>query len=154
MFQLKHDDVIGRGWAAMELSKLEKSSRAAQALKAAAKEDVSWYVRKEAVLALGKLSLTPFISFLKQAALDKHSKVRAAALSLLGNSKSPRLVPFFIKRYKHENSYLAQAEVLRAIGKCGHQAHLKFLEKAGETKSPGDVLARAARWAIEKLNRE
>ncbi|MCP5054117.1 MAG: hypothetical protein GY940_43520 [bacterium] len=47
--------------------------------------------RKEAVLALGKLSLTPFIalfiSFLKQAALDKHSKVRAAALSLLGNRR-------------------------------------------------------------------
>ncbi|MCP5048041.1 MAG: hypothetical protein GY940_12785, partial [bacterium] len=28
LYQLKHDDVIGRGWAAMELSKLEKSSQA------------------------------------------------------------------------------------------------------------------------------
>lgn len=152
LFQLKHDDVIGRGWAAMELSKLEKSSGAVQALKTAAKEDVSWYVRKEAVLALGKISLTPFISFLKQAALDKHSKVRAAALSLLGNSGSPRLVPFFIKRYKHENSYLVQSEILKAIGKCGSRAQLDFLEKAGETKSPRDVLARAARWAMNKLN--
>ncbi|MCP5048042.1 MAG: aminopeptidase, partial [bacterium] len=36
LFQLKNDDIIGRGWAAMELGKLETSSPSTQALKAAA----------------------------------------------------------------------------------------------------------------------
>lgn len=157
LYQLKQDDVIGRGWAARELGKLENKTQAANAVKAlktAAKKDISWYVRQEAIRALGSGPMPKLISFLKQRALDKHSKVRAAALGVLGNTKSRKLVPFFFNRYKRENSYLAQAEILKAIGKCGNRKQLNFLEKAGDTKSPRDVLVRAARWAIDKLNRK
>ena len=78
--------------------------------------------------------------------------MRSAALTQLGKSKLKNLISFFIKRFKRETSYLAQAEALRAIGKCGDQSNLKFLEKAGKIHSPRNILDRAAKWAQNKLS--
>ena len=44
-----------------------------------------------------------------------------------------------------------QAEVLRAIGKCGDQTAVQFLKDAAEIKSPRNTIKRAAEAALEEL---
>jgi aminopeptidase N len=154
LYQLKKDDVIGRSWAAGELSKLNQNSKVMKALKTSAAGDTFWYVRRAAVLSLGKFPLKKLIPFLKKRALDTHSRVRRAALILLGQSERKNLVPFFQERFKKETSYLAQAEALRAIGRCGDQSNLEFLKKAAKIDSPRNVLSRAANWAIKAINKK
>lgn len=151
LYQLKFDDVIGRSWAALELSRFKNNSRVEKALKTSASNDIFWFVRRNAVLSLGKLQLKKFIPFFKKKTGDKNSKVRTVALAQLGETKLKSLTSFFMKRFKGETSYLAQAEALRAIGKCGDRSNLKFLEEAGKIHSPRNILARAAKWAQNKL---
>ena len=76
------------------------------------------------------------------------SRLRTAALQVLGEYGRADLVPFFMDRFDKDDSYLAQAEALRSIGKCGNQTHLSFLEDAVEMKSYRNVIARAAESAI------
>jgi len=66
----------------------------------------------------------------------------------------PGLVVFFRKRFKEDNSYLAQAEHLRSLGKCGDRSQLSFLQEAAGMTSPRDVIKRAAAWAKEKIRQK
>jgi len=61
------------------------------------------------------------------------------------------LLPFFIERFEKENSYLAQAEIIRAIGKCGDKSMIKYLRNVEKMESHRDVLKNAATWAIEQV---
>jgi len=123
LYQLQNDDVIGRIWAASELAKFEDDSRAINGL----------------------------IDRAKDKCRDPNSSVRVAALGILGDYEEAELVSFFVKRFKEDESYLAQAEALRAIGKCGDRSQLSFLKEAAQMRSPRNVIQRAADWAIKKV---
>ena len=60
---------------------------------------------------------------------------------------------FLLKeRFEKDDSYVAQAEALRAIGKCGKQSDQAFLRKAKDMKSPRRILGRAVVWALKQLD--
>ena len=151
LYQLKNDDVIGRDWAASELSRFEDNPRTIKGLIYRANRDEFWAVRRSAVETLGKLKRKDDIELFKDKCTDQNSKVRVSALRMLGDYEEAELVSFFRKRFKEDDSYLAQAEALRSIGKRGDQSHVSFLKKAAEMKSPRNVIARAADWAIKEI---
>lgn len=151
VYQLRHDDVIGRMWAASQLSQDLADARAATALRQSAAKDPFWAVRKAALVALAPSLGVSDISFLKSRALDPKSDVRVAALRALGNLHDRSLEPYFRSRYEKDDSYLAEAEALRSIGKCKDPSAIHFLQEASETKSPEHVIRTAAQSAIQML---
>ncbi len=153
LYQLKNDDVIGRSWAASELAKFQDDPMAMRDLKDRAQNDEFWAVRRSAIETLGTLKKKEHLSLFKETCEDKNSKVRVAALGILGNYEEPELVSLFKKQFKDDDSYLAQAEALRAIGKCGDRSHLSFLKEAAKMESPRNVIKRAADWAIKEINK-
>lgn len=150
-YQLKNDDVIGRMWAASELGKSETAD-AEKALHDSAVNDTFWAVRQAALEAAGKLDPQMDSELLQKYCKDENSKVRTSALRLLGDKRDPELIPFYKDQFDKEDSYLAQAEILRSIGKSGDTTQTSYLQNAGEMNSPRDVLKNAADWAVEELN--
>ncbi len=151
LYQLKNDDVIGRGWAASEIAKFGDDSRSINSLIDRAQNDGFWAVRRNAVDTLGILKKKEHIDLFKEKCEDSNSSVRVAALGILGDYEEKELITFFRKRFKEDDSYLAQAEALRAIGKCGDRSQLSFLKEAAQMTSPRNVIQRAADWAIKKI---
>jgi aminopeptidase N len=150
-YQLKKDDVTGRMWAASELTRFKDDPRAVSALVESGLRDSFWAVRRSAVESIGKLRKDDHIEFLKQKAKDDNSKVRAAALIALGEYKKISLTPYFAERFEKDDSYLAQAEALRAIGKAGAKSFAPMLERAAKMNSPRDVIKTAAEWALRQI---
>ena len=153
LYQLDHDDVIGRMWAATQLGQYPDQSQVIDKLKKRAKDDSFWAVRREAVKSLGEFKIVEQIGFLKKRAEDSNSKVRTTALRVLGEMKRKDLVGFFEKRFKKDDSYVAQAEALRSIGKCGDRSSIGFLEEASQLESPRNVIRRAADWARGEISK-
>jgi hypothetical protein len=56
-----------------------------------------------------------------------------------------------MERFEAEDSYLAQAEALRSIGKCGDALQIPFLEEAAQMESYRNVIKRAAETAIKNI---
>ena len=166
LFQLNHDNVIGRMWAASQLSRFSDNSSVKTALIERAMEDPFWAVRRDIVYVLGgnrgitqmdldrgnipwtrlNESFQPggflsdeLINFFKMKAEDENSKVRAAALWGLGNLRESSLVPYLEERFEKDDSYRAQAAALVAVGKCGDHTSTPFLEKAAQIKSPRNL---------------
>ena len=150
MYQLAHDDMIGRMDAAAELGRHANGSGSPAALQRASREDAFWAVRRAAILALGS---SADVTFIEQRSTDPVSAVRVAALRVLGNRKDGSLVPFFEGRFQAEDSYLAQAEALRSIGKTGVRSSVAFVQSAGALKSPGNVIHAAAEAALREMER-
>ena len=92
------------------------------------------------------------VELVTAAARDENSRVRMAAIRLLGERSDPGLSAFFRDRFTNEESYLVQAEALKAIGWSGDRSQLPFLREASKMKSPRDVIRSAAEWAIEKIS--
>ena len=153
LYQLENDDVIGRSWAASELAKHGDDPRTITAIITAAKTDEFWAVRRSAVETIGKLDAERQTTCLKETARDENSKVRVAALEALGNTGDNTLVGFFKERFEADDSYLAQAEALRSIGKTADRSEQAFLEEAKQMSSPRNVVERAATWALEQIER-
>jgi len=151
LYQLENDDVIGRMWAASELVKFKGNSRAAEGLVGSLQDDPFWAVRRSAVEALSEAEADPDVDLLKKVCEEKNSKVRTAALRILGETRDAQLVSFFMERFNQDDSYAAQAEALRSIGKCGDRSHLSFLRNAAEMASPRNVIQRAADWALKEI---
>ena len=112
-----------------------------------------WAVRKSALEALAKAQAPEKegIAFFKERALDPHSQVRAAALRALGDRRDKALAPFMKERFVRDDSYVAQAECLAGIGKCGDPAEIEFLKTAASMPSPRGMLMRAAEAALKAL---
>jgi aminopeptidase N len=142
VYQLSHDDVIGRLDAIAALRSQAGNPTVAAALRQSAAKDPQWAVRRDAILALPKDAV-----FLRARAIDSVSAVRATALKALGDLRDASLAPFFEERLRVEDSYLAQAEAVRALGKTGTRSAL--LREAVTMPSPGDLIAKAARAALE-----
>jgi len=152
IYQLKNDDVIGRMWAASELGKIKKDAPVVAALLESGRNDPFWSVRKAAIENLGVPKSKEHTSVLKRKCVDKNSRVRAAALQALGDSGQAELVAFFVERFEKDDSYVAQAEALRSIGKCGDSSSAEFLRKAARMKSHRNILSRAADWALKQIS--
>ena len=153
-YQLKHDDVIGRMWAATELEKFKDKSTAISNLVSSAREDKFWAVRRNAVQTLGKSPSDKLIPLFKTKSMDQNSKVRNAALVALGEFQKADLVNFFKEKFNHDDSYLVQAEALRAMGKCGDKSIVPFLMKASLMPSPRSIFKNAAQQALKTLGIE
>jgi aminopeptidase N len=153
LFQLAHDDVIGRMWAAAQLGEQTSDATVSAALRRTAAEDPFWAARHKALQVLAPSFRAGDVPFLKSRALDDRSAVRVAALRALGDLHDRSLEPFFRERYERDASYLAEAEALRGIGKCGDASSIPFLEQAGQVKSHNDVLHMAADDALRMLTK-
>ena len=151
LYQLKNDDVIGRIWAASELVKFKGDTLVTEELRERIKNDSFWAVRRSALEALSKVEVDANIELLKKVCEEKNSKVRTTALQILGDTKDSKYVSFFKERFHKENSYVAQAEALRSLGKCGDRSQISFLKKAAKMGSPRNVIKRAADWALKEL---
>jgi len=151
IYQLQHDDVIGRMWAASELERYVSDTEVEARLRQSVLEDAFWAVRKAAVEVLGRTRKEDVVSLLKRACRDSRSEVRTAALEALGEWRRSDFKEFFKKRFEEDDSYLAQAAALRALGKTGDVALIPFLRQAEKMPSPRHVLRRAAREAVEAL---
>ncbi|MFQ6052468.1 MAG: HEAT repeat domain-containing protein, partial [Candidatus Hydrothermarchaeota archaeon] len=151
LFQAQNDDVIGRMWAVGELKKFKDHPRVIKAILRIARKDSFWAVRKAAVETISAWSEERFISFLKDCCLDKHSRVRATALRSLGDFRRSELAGFFKEHFSREDSYLAQAEALKALGKTGDKTQIPFLEKASKFPSYRHIIKNAALEALKLL---
>jgi aminopeptidase N len=139
LYQLQNDDAMGRMWAAAEL----KGRGAEAELRKSAREDKFWAVRRAALE-----SLDGDREFFRESALDPKSDVRAVAVRRLAGFKDSA---FLAKRFRAEDSYVVQAEALRAIGQCGDKAQVSLLKEAAGMRSPRDVVKRAAEAALREL---
>jgi aminopeptidase N len=150
IYQLRHDDVIGRMSAASELVKGGGQATTLEALAASAQRDPFWAVRRSAVEALAKIAGPP-PAVLRKAALDAHPSVRAAAIVALGDLKDRTLVAFFEERFAKDPSDAVRAETLRAIGKTGDRTALAFLEACAAVPSHRNLVATAAKEAAQSI---
>jgi aminopeptidase N len=111
-------------------------------------------VRRSTVEIIGSLQKDAHMAFFKTACQDRHSRVRVAALKALGDFKRRNLAGFFKKRFEKDDSYLAQAEALRALGKCGDRSVIAFLQRAAKMKSPRHVIQTAAQSALGEIEKK
>ncbi len=148
LYQLSHDDVIGRMSAATELARLEDDPAAVAGLAASAETDRFWAVRRAAIEALARAAGAQGPAIMRKAAIDAHPSVRAAALVGLGDLKDRTLLEFFKERFAKDGSDAVRAESLRAIGKLGDPSTVPFLEQCGVVPSYRHLIAAAAKQAI------
>jgi aminopeptidase N len=154
LYQLENDDAMGRIWAASQLKNFADDSRVVASLLKSATSDPFWAVRRSTVEIIGSLQKDAHMAFFKTACQDRHSRVRVAALKALGDFKRRNLAGFFKKRFEKDDSYLAQAEALRALGKCGDRSVIAFLQRAAKMKSPRHVIQTAAQSALGEIEKK
>ncbi len=148
LYQLSHDDVIGRMTAAADLATLKGDPAAVAGLAASAQRDAFWAVRRAAIEALARAGGAESPALMKKAAFDAHPSVRAAALVGLGDLKDRALLEFFKERFAKDGSDAVRAESLRAIGKLGDPSTVPFLEQGAGVPSYRNLIATAAKQAI------
>jgi hypothetical protein len=151
LYQLRHDDVVGRAGAAAELAVLGPDPVVVAGLVLSAQGDPFWGVRRSAVEAVAKAAGTQAAAVLKKAALDAHPSVRAAALVGLGGLKDRALLEFFKERFAKDASDAVRAESLRAIGKLGDPSTVPFLDQCAAVPSHRNLIATAAKQAVASL---
>jgi aminopeptidase N len=151
LYQLDRDDAVGRMEAAGGLADSAGDPAVAAALEKTARTDRFWAVRRAAVEGLARAGAAARPDFFKDRALDGNSRVRAAALNVLGEARLARLAPFFRDRFAKDDSYVAQAACLTALGRCGDAAAIPFLKEAAAMPSPRGILKRASEEALKSL---
>jgi aminopeptidase N len=118
LYQLSHDQVMGRLWAVGELATRKGDGNVQSALKDATFGDDFWAVRERALRILGPIQSDEFIRRLTSlASEDPHSHVRAAALNVLGQYDDNSLAVFFRERSQIDASGLAREAAIAALGR-------------------------------------
>ncbi len=151
LFQLGHDDVIGRMDAAAALQAFEADARVAAALTASLRADPFWAVRKSSLEALARLKAGNAPAVFKKACRDPDPQVRAAALAALGDLKDRSRLDLYKDLFERDASYRVQAEALTAIGKTGDPSAVPFLERAAAVPSYRDMVRKAAEAALKQI---
>jgi len=154
LYQLEHDDVIGRMDAVQALVAFRDNPRTVAALTESLRSDPFWAVRKSALEALAQLELKGGTATFKRACQDPDSQVRAAALVALGNLKGRADVEFYKGLFRTDPSYRVQAEALTAIGKAGDPSTVPFLKKSAEVSSYRHMVRRAAEDALKLIEKK
>ena len=144
--QLAHDThLICRVQAVQGLANWAQDDDVVAALIRAAKSDVFWGVRQEAVQVLGKKSSDAVrTALLEIAARDAKSHVRREAISALGNFAHDDVRSFLRTAVKQDRSYQAAAEALRALRRVDGEKCEPDLLEALTVPSQRDVIAKAA----------
>ena len=155
VYQLGHDDVRGRAWAAGELAKLRPEPGVQAALAGAARDDAFWKVREAAIDAMAAARRPEDVAVFRERALDPSSKVRVAALRALSAFASPTITtdPFLAERFREDRSYLVRAEAIRGLGRARDLSFLPLVEEAARLRSPRQVVRTAALAAREQLEK-
>jgi len=151
IYQLENDDVMGRMWAANELERFADDQDVVAHLEQSGHQDPFWAVRRDATRILGKRNDDGLLAFLQYQCRDEKSAVRIAAIGQLAEFGKPELVDFLKQLFNEEDSYRAQAAALTAIGKCGGEDAIPFLEEAVMIPSPRHVIRTAAQRALKDL---
>jgi len=151
LFQLRHDDVIGRMDAAAALSTVRDDRRVPAALAASLRSDPFWAVRKSALEALASFGAKGGAAVFKKAGQDPDARVRAAAVAALGDLRDDAWLGFFETRFAADPSDRVRAEALTAIGKTGGPSAVPFLRKAAPVPSYRHMLRRAAEAALKRI---
>jgi len=98
LYQLEHDDAIGRIWVAEALQGHLDEAVVRSALTNVAIQDDSWAVRQKALQVLGTVQDEAIVKLLKARVMqDGDRRVRVAALGTLGNFRDPELKSFFLE---------------------------------------------------------
>ncbi len=151
LYQLRHDDVIGRMEAAAALQAGGPDAAVIAELTESLRTDPFWAVRKGALEVLAELKPRNGPDVFMKACSDSSSQVRAAALAALGDLKDRKLVSFFEGLFRKDASYRVQAEALAAIGKSGDPSAAPFLKQAATASSYRDMVRRAAETALKQI---
>lgn len=118
-YQVLHDsDMTGRLRAIADI-KASHSDTGLKALAEAALRDQFWGVRSDAVRTLSEFRNDASKAALVEAAKDKDSRVRRAAIEGLGAFKDPALADLFIKVITTDPSYFAVSDAAHALGQSG-----------------------------------
>jgi aminopeptidase N len=98
LYQLDHDGMIGRIWAAAALQAHLDDVLVQSALTTAALYDDFWAVRQKAIQVLGTVQDEATVNLLKARVMqDGDRRVRVAALSALDSFQDPELESFFLE---------------------------------------------------------
>jgi aminopeptidase N len=154
LYQLKHDDVIGRMDAAAALLAFQDDPQTAAGLAASVQADPFWAVRKSSLEAFARLKAKNGPAVFKKACQDPDSQVRAAALVALGDLQDRTLLDFYKGLFQKDVSYRVQAEALAAIGKAGDPSAVPFLKQAAAVPSYRDMVRRAAETALKQIEKK
>ncbi len=138
-------------WAASELRDRTQRTAVVAALRHTAREDDFWAVRRSAVDAISSLPNADKVELLKRCSEDEHSEVRVTALRLLGDIEDAALAEFLQDRFRTEDSYKAQTEALRALGKSRSRSSIPLLREAAVMESPRNMIRDAAEQALETI---
>lgn len=111
--------------------------------------DMSWQVREEAAVTLGKLRAADAVDDLVAAMADPYWQVRIKAARSLGRLKAKSALPVLIDALGHEMSNLRK-EAAVALGEVGDVAAIPALEKALDDSDP-DV-RKLARLALANIS--
>jgi len=144
VYQAENDDMTGRLTAVNELRSFSGEKSSLSVWTKLATSDAFWAVRQNALENIGKYSGEKSTDLFKACMKDSNSKVRVSAIRILGDLKDPKLIKLFEKTFRSENSYAAQAELLKSIGKCGGKKQLAFLKEAEAIKSYRNIISKAA----------
>jgi aminopeptidase N len=154
LYQLGHDDVIGRMDAAAALLANKDDPRTAAALTSSLQRDPFWAVRKSALETLAQIGVKSRAAIFKKACQDADPQVRSAALAALGNLKDRSYLEFYKGLFRTDPSYRVQAEALTAIGKTGDPAAAPFLKEAATVPSYRDMVRVAAETALKLVEKK
>jgi aminopeptidase N len=152
LYQLRHDDVIGRMDAGAALRAVGPDPGVVAGLTASVEADPFWAVRKSSLEALARLKPKNGPAIFKKACRDPDPQVRAAALAALGDLKDRALVGFYKDMFQKDASYRVLAEALTAIGKAGDPSAAPFLRQAAAVPSYRDMVRRAAENALKQID--
>ena len=122
LYQLGHDQAMGRLWAVGELQERIDNPAVQSALVETSGSDAFWAVRERTVQAIGAMQNDAISRALKARARDdSHSHVRAAALETLGAYDDKSLAAFFLERHEDEESPLVKAAASAAFSNLTSQ---------------------------------
>jgi len=152
VIQLTEDPhVLGRAYAAAALGRIGSPS-ALQALRQALIKEKFWGVQVEIARTLGNMRSTGALDALLDAFRQiKHPKVRRALYETFGNYPSSRVVTEVRARFGKEESYFAEAEGLRTLGRMKDPALLGLFKEYLKKDSWNDIFRCAAADAIGAL---
>ncbi|HUL43344.1 MAG TPA: M1 family metallopeptidase [Bacteroidota bacterium] len=151
-YQLLHaDEGVDRYAAIDEMAWAADSAVVTDALRKAAVDDPFWEVRRGAVFALGDVKKTDVSELLENSYGDRDARVRAAAVTALGNYHSPQALSTLKHAFDQDSSYSVAAAALGALVKAD-SLHLKeYCAEALVRSSRGEIIRSTALRILSKV---
>jgi aminopeptidase N len=119
-----------------------------------ARKSEAWMVRAEAARVLGKIRGDAAFEHLKEAASQKHPKVRRAVAAALGEFQSPEAAAVLARLAEKDPSYLVGADAARALGETRQPSALEPLVSLLKATSWADVKRAGALDGLSSLREE